>query len=228
MDYIAKNKILLYKLSRFGMSKRQDLVKDWIKKAKEAKISQAFIAHRLGITAQNLNYHLNESPELDLDIFNKIKIELKKFIDVTEIETPEMEHREDKRFTVSYPILGQIPAGLAEVKENNDWPEYSDLYYDPRKHFWLQIDEEYGFSMNPFLKSGDLILCAVPPFKLKDGDLVAVRWDKTKGALKLYKEKIVGNDKLIVLASYNASESPIILKQNEVEQIYKVVNIKKK
>lgn len=136
--------------------------------------------------------------------------------------------RDTKKFTVSYPILGQIPAGLAEVKETNDWPEYSDLYYDPRKHFWLQIDDEYGFSMNPFLKSGDLILCAVPPFKLKDGDLVAVRWDKTKGALKLYKEKGIGNDKLIILTSYNASESPIVLRQDEIEQIYKVVNIKKK
>lgn len=228
MTYIAKNKIKLYNLSRFYMSKRQDLVKDWIKRAKEAKISQAFLAHRLGMTAQNLNYHLNESPELDLDIFNKIKNEIKKFIDVQDYDSSIMEHREEKQFTVSYPILGQIPAGLAEVKENNDWPEYSDLYYDPRKHFWLQIDDEYGFSMNPFLKSGDLILCAVPPFSLKDGDLVAVRWDKTKGALKLYKEKGVGNDKLIILTSYNASESPIVLKQNEIEQIYKVVNIKKK
>lgn len=218
-----KNKIILY-----SMSKRQDIVKDWLKLAKKAKISQAFIASRLGMKAQNLNYHLNESPELDLDIYNKIKSELGKLIDLSGVESEILEHREEKSFTISYPILGQIPAGLAEVKETNDWPEYSDLYYDPRKHFWLQIDEEYGFSMNPFLKSGDLILCAIPPFKLKDGDLVAVRWDKTKGALKLYKEKGVGNDKLIILTSYNASESPIVLKQNEIEQIYKVVNIKKK
>lgn len=150
---------------------------------------------------------------------------------VREIELPTENQdflREAKRITIAYPILGQIPAGLAEVKENSEWPEYSDLNYDPRKHFWLQIDDEYGFSMNPFLKSGDLILCSVPPFKLKDGDLVAVRWDKTKGALKLYKEKTVGHEKLVILASYNASESPIVLKQNEIEQIYKVVNIKKK
>jgi SOS-response transcriptional repressor LexA len=216
------------KTNLYDMSKRQDLVKEWIKLAKESKISQAFIANRVGLTAQNLNYHLNESPELDLDIYNKIKLELNKLIDLPGVELEILEHREKKQFTVSYPILGQIPAGLAEIKEHNDWPEYSDLNYDPRKHFWLQIDDEYGFSMNPFLKSGDLILCSVQPFKLRDGDLVAVRWDKTKGALKLYKEKNVGNEKLIILASYNASESPIILKQSEVEQIYKVVNIKKK
>lgn len=210
------------------MSKRQDLVKEWIRLAKESKISQAFIANRVGLTAQNLNYHLNESPELDLDLFNKIKTELSKFLELPGIESEFLQHREGKQFTVSYPILGQIPAGLAEVKENNEWPEYADLNYDPRKHFWLQIDDEYGFSMNPFLKSGDLILCSVPPFKLRDGDLVAVRWDKTKGALKLYKEKNVGNEKLVILASYNASESPIVLKANEIEQIYKVVNIKKK
>lgn len=223
LGYIMESKTNLY-----DMSKRQDLVKEWIKLAKESKISQAFIANRLGLTAQNLNYHLNESPELDLDIFNKIKSELSKLIELPDAEPDLLQHREIKQFTVSYPILGQIPAGIAEVKENGDWPEYSDLNYDPRKHFWLQIDDEYGFSMNPFLKSGDLILCSIPPFKLRDGDLVAVRWDKTKGALKLYKEKNVGNEKLVILASYNASESPIVLKQSEVEQIYKVVNIKKK
>lgn len=225
---MQKTKILLYKSSRIPMSKRQDLVREWLKKAKESKISQAFLAHRLGMTAQNLSYHLNESSELDLDIFNKIKTELKKFVDISDNDISDLEHREEKQISISYPILGQIPAGLAEVKENSDWPEYSDLYYDPRKHFWLQIDDEYGFSMNPFLKSGDLILCAVQPFKLKDGDLVAVRWDKTKGALKIYKEKNVENDKLVILASYNAAESPIVLKQREIEQIYKVVNIKKK
>lgn len=194
----------------------QPVIDRWKTKLLKRGKAQRNVVRRL---EQGLNILIDDSDPEDI-----------KYEKLSESKTPrayEIE-KDPKKFTVSYPILGQIPAGLAEVKETNDWPEYSDLYYDPRKHFWLQIDDEYGFSMNPFLKSGDLILCAVPPFKLKDGDLVAVRWDKTKGALKLYKEKGVGNDKLIILTSYNASESPIVLKQNEIEQIYKVVNIKKK
>ena len=134
----------------------------------------------------------------------------------------------DKSNVLSYPVLGTIPAGLAEVKENNDWPEYEDLYYDPSNHFWLRVDNEFGYSMTPFINPGDLVLFQIKPKKIIDGDLVAVRWDKTKGALKLYKEKFIGNHKLIILSSYNAAEQPIILNEMEIEHIYKAILIKKK
>lgn len=211
------------------MSKRQDLVNNWLKKAKAHKISAAFLAHRVGLTPQNLYYHLNESPELDLDLFNRLKTELSKYIDLSDegiVSEGTVEYTSFERLT--YPILGQIPAGNAEVKENNDWPEYEELYYDPKQHFWLRIDNEYGYSMTPFLNPGDLVLCQMNPKRIKDGDLVAVRWDKTKGAVKLYKEKNVGHNKLIILSSYNAAEQPIILNEFEIEYIYKVVTIKKR
>lgn len=228
MFYIISPKENLY-----NMSKRQDIVIKWLLKAKKAKISQALIAERIGITPQNLNYHLKESPELDLDLFNSIKNELEKFIDLEEDQVSE-ELKDDSESGVSsrpsgtpfYKILGQIPAGYSEVTEYNDWQETDDLFYDPRAHFWLIIDAEYGYSMTPFLQPGDMVLCSTSA-KYKDGDIVAVRWDKTKGAIKIFSHNPEIKN-TIALFSYNNAEKPIILTKDRIEQIYKIVNIKKK
>lgn len=68
------------------MSKRQDQIIAWLKEAKSKKISTAYVAHTVGLTAQNLNYHLHESPELDLDIYNDVKKVLAGFIDTENIQ----------------------------------------------------------------------------------------------------------------------------------------------
>lgn len=125
---------------------------------------------------------------------------------------------------INYKILAMVPAGNSEIKEfqSND---YDDLYYDPRTHFYLRIDDEYGYSMNPFLQPGDLVLINTKA-KVHSGDLVAARWDKTKGAIKIYGE-VEGKKDFIVLNSYNASEKPIVLSKEDVT-IYKIILIKKK
>ena len=122
--------------------------------------------------------------------------------------------------------MGKIPAGRAELVEYNDWQENEDLFYDPRSHFWLIIDSEYGYSMTPFLQPGDMVLCSVNA-KYQDGDIVAVRWDKTKGAIKILSHNPEVKD-TVGLFSYNNAEKPIILSRERIEQIYKIVNIKKK
>lgn len=125
---------------------------------------------------------------------------------------------------IEYKLLANVPAGNAEVKDyqSND---YDDLYFDPRAHFYLQIDDEYGYSMSPFLQPGDRVLINTST-KVKSGDLVAARWDKTKGAIKIYGE-VEGKPELAVLNSYNAAEAPIVLTKKEVT-VYKIVLIKKK
>lgn len=124
-----------------------------------------------------------------------------------------------------YKILGVVPAGNSSVNEYNEWMESDDLNYDPNTHFYLRIDNEFGYSMMPLVNPGDLILVSYKD-KVKDGDLVAARWDKTKGALKIYKEN-PGVKDYIVLTSYNQAVEPIFLKKSEVK-LYKVVLIKKK
>lgn len=215
----------------YNMSKRQDIVIKWLQKAKKARISQALVAERIGITPQNFNYHLKESPELDLDLFNAIKNELGRFIDLEEDEVAELikgdsDQNVKPEGSPVYKVLGQIPAGYSEVTEYNDWTETDDLFYDPRAHFWLEIDSEYGYSMTPFLQPGDMVLCSTAA-KYKDGDIVAVRWDKTKGAIKIFSHNPEVKN-TIGLFSYNNAEKPIILTKDRVEQIYKIVNIKKK
>lgn len=125
---------------------------------------------------------------------------------------------------INYKILAMVPAGNAEIKDFQS-ADYDDLYYDPRTHFYLRIDDEYGYSMNPFLQPGDLVLINAKA-KVFPGDLVAARWDKTKGAIKIFGE-VEGKKDLIVLNSYNASEKPIVLSKEDVT-VYKIILIKKK
>lgn len=126
---------------------------------------------------------------------------------------------------LEYPVRGFIPAGNAEIKERDN-PDYKDLYYDPKSHFWLEVDEEYGYSMAPTLVPGDRVLCSITR-KFNSGDIVAVRWDESKGAIKIF----ITNPELrelITLQSINPAELPIMIKRSQVKQVYKVVLIWKK
>jgi SOS-response transcriptional repressor LexA len=111
--------------------------------------------------------------------------------------------------SLSFPILGEIPAGIAEIKQYNDFFEYFDFDLDPRKHGVLRIDNEFGYSMMPLVGPGDLAIISFDD-KPRDGDWVAARWDETKGALKVLAiDK--NNPEIVVLNSYNTAVQPIIL-----------------
>lgn len=124
-----------------------------------------------------------------------------------------------------YKVLGMVPAGRADANKYNDWYEVEDLYFDPRTHFYLNIDAEFGYSMMPIVNPGDKVLVSMNA-KIKDGDLVAAIWDETKGALKT----VTFNPDIpdtYVLISYNQAVPPIFVKRDKA-RIYKVVLIKKK
>lgn len=110
---------------------------------------------------------------------------------------------------LSFPILGEIPAGIAEIKQYSDFFEYFDFDLDPRKHGVVRIDQEFGYSMMPLVGPGDLAIISYDD-KPSDGDWVAARWDDTKGALKVLAiDK--HNPDIVVLNSYNTAVQPIIL-----------------
>ena len=88
------------------------------------------------------------------------------------------------------------------------WPEIEDAFFDPSDHFYLKIDDEYGDSMRPIIKPGDLVLCSLSQ-KVKENDLCAVRYDNSKRAIKIYEEH---ND-VIVLRSVNPAYDPIRVKK---------------
>lgn len=132
----------------------------------------------------------------------------------------------DKGFESSgvYKVLGSIPAGKAEFSEWENVNESKSIDYDPDTHFYLKVDSEFGYSMMPVVNPGDLVLVSTTA-KVKDGDLVAAIYDKTKGALKIYNEN-KDAPFLAILTSYNQAIPPIIIKKENL-QMYKVVLIEK-
>ncbi len=116
--------------------------------------------------------------------------------------------------TLSFPILGSIPAGIAEIVDYERF-EYYDFDFDPKTHGMLKIDEEFGYSMMPFIGPGDI--CIISYYeKPQNGDWVAARWDETKGALK---ELAIDEEdpSKVVLISYNPSVRPIVKDSNKVK-----------
>ncbi len=123
-----------------------------------------------------------------------------------------------------YKVLGTVPAGVADIQDWSDLNEFRELQYDPDTHFYLKVDEEFGYSMMPMVNPGDFVLVSLYG-KVKHGDLVVALYDETKGALKIYTE----NENLpgvVVLTSYNQSIPPMLFKKEEVK-VYKVVLIEK-
>jgi phage repressor protein C with HTH and peptisase S24 domain len=116
-------------------------------------------------------------------------------------------------------VLGTVPAGHGEVYIQ-EWVQTEVMHFDPRDHDLLQIDEEFGYSMTPVMKPGDLVLISYSA-KIVNGDKVAARWDKTKGAIKIV-SFLKDDPSMIVLTSSNVAVEPIFLKRKKVI-MYKVV-----
>jgi SOS-response transcriptional repressor LexA len=136
----------------------------------------------------------------------------------------EVENQKSIRYN-EYPVLSYIPAGIADVKIQDN-PAWESIDFDPRKYFWLKVDNEYGYSMFPFLRPNEKILCAYHTAKFNDGDMVAVLYDKTKGAVKILNRNHDIKD-LVILDSLNPSERTISLRRSQITAIYKVVLIAK-
>lgn len=197
----------------------------------KAGLSQAKLAENLGISKRTLIKY--ESGENEISAHDLYKIAKICGADFSELFLPEdqpgnivpVEEAETIKSPIEqeYRIEASIPAGLAEIHEKTGWYESEILDYDPQSHFFLQIDEEYGYSMMPIIEPGDLVLVSLHA-KIKNGNIVAARWDKTKGAVKIYNES--ANRKNIALLSYNQAVPPIFLDRSQA-QVYKVVLIKK-
>lgn len=128
---------------------------------------------------------------------------------------------------MSFPVLGTIPAGRADYNPH-DWPEYFSLDFNKETHFCLKIDEENGYSMMPVIEPGDVILCNRHSKLIKNGDIVAVRYDEGRAAVKkiIIQEDTKGGP--LFLSSSNPSVVPMIIPRKRVNEIYKVVAIFKR
>ncbi len=128
------------------------------------------------------------------------------------------------RHLPEYRIEAAVPAGRGEVVDLTEWYQGDVLDYSPDDHVFIKVDSEFGYSMMPLIQPEDLVLISLSA-PVYDGDLVAARWDKTKGALKLC--TFPPNDKsMVMLSSYNSAVLPMVFKRKEIK-MYKVVLIKK-
>jgi hypothetical protein len=126
---------------------------------------------------------------------------------------------------IEYRVEGRLPAGDGESVDLSEWWESEVIDYSPDDHVFIQVDKEFGYSMMPLIAPGDLVLISFSQ-KARHGDLVAARWDATKGAIKILNENL-SDPSLVVLTSYNQAVEPIFIKRNNV-RLYKIVLIKKK
>lgn len=122
-------------------------------------------------------------------------------------------------------IEATIPAGIADINERAEWNETERLDFNPQTHFFLEVDKEFGDSMLPSVQPGDLVLCSTN-VKPKVGDMVAAKWDDTKGALKTYSRHPDMPD-FVLLTSYNPN-IPVIFVRKDKLKAFKVVLIKKR
>jgi hypothetical protein len=153
---------------------------------------------------------------------------VKKYPDLPEVYEPKVKevvkHENTIRKGLEYKLEATVPAGDGDVVDLTDWYHSEVLDYSPQNHFFLKVDEQFGFSMMPLIKPGDLVLCSIR-HKIKHGDIVAAKWDKGKGALKI--ASFAKNDKLnVILMSYNQAYEPFSVPL-ATTKMYKVVLIKK-
>lgn len=124
-----------------------------------------------------------------------------------------------------YRVLASVPAGIGEIQDRTEVHESDILDFDPADHAFIIVDQEFGYSMMPTISPGDMVLISFKD-KVKSNDLVAARWDKTKGAIKILslgeKDKTKG-----ALLSYNLAVPPIYFEDIRKIKLYRVVLIKK-
>lgn len=181
-------------------------------------------AAALGTTADSIrNSYLNGQSIPGAAIIAKLK-DMGCSIDWLLFGTGDFDENETSPEYKQYRVEAIVPAGIGDIKDISDWFESEVLDYDPQDHIFLKVDEEFGYSMMPFIQPGDMVLIS---FKapVQDNDIVAARWDKGKGAIKLCSIPVNDSNK-VALMSFNPVVPPMIFNKRDI-RMFKVVLIKK-
>jgi phage repressor protein C with HTH and peptisase S24 domain len=156
-----------------------------------------------------------------------VKKDLNWIVSGTNTDPMILKDKQKESETIKYPeykLESTIPAGDGDIVDLTDWYHSDVLDYDPQHHFFLKVDEQFGLSMMPLIRPGDLLLCSTRA-RVKSGDIVAAKWDKNKGAVKI--ASFPKNDNMnVLLMSYNQAYEPFSVPRKQTK-MYKVVLIKK-
>lgn len=118
-------------------------------------------------------------------------------------------------------LEAKVPAGKGEIIDLTDWIQEEIFNFDYDNHVVLQIDDEFGDSMKPFMHPGDYIVISFSA-KINDKDPVAARWDETKGAIKIV-NYLKDVPEKVLLTSYNQNVSPIVVDRKNLA-MYRIVS----
>lgn len=181
-------------------------------------------AEALGTTADSIrNSYLNGQSLPGATFTERLK-NMGCSIDWLLFGTGENEHNETHPGYPQYRVEAAVPAGRGDIYDMSEWMQSEVLNFKPEDHFFLKVDEENGYSMMPFIQPGDMLLVSSTA-PVANNDIVAARWDNTRGAIKLCSLPVNDPHK-VALLSFNPIVAPMVFNKREV-RMYKVVLIKK-
>lgn len=202
------------------MSKRQDEVKKLID---ESGLSQSWVAQRLGYTAQNLSYHLNQSAELDRDLYDKILNLLDRIMRSTEAEStepgnlPNIKVLDDNIKLYPYPLLAAVSAGPGVFDASIPQEQYY-MDYKPNGHRLYAVKVN-GDSMDSTIADQSIVLVDMD-VEVTNNCIVVVKLVNGKQYIKRYKDI---NPEFISLHSDNRAYETFVVAKKDIECIHKVV-----
>lgn len=202
------------------MSKRQDEVKRIIE---ESGLSQSWVAQKLGYTAQNLSYHLNQSAELDRDLYEKILNLLERIGKITEAESiepgniPNIKILDDNIKLYSYPLIATVSAGPGVFDASIPQEQYY-MDYKPNGHRLYAVMVN-GDSMDSTIADGSIVLVDMD-IEVTNNCIVVVKLNNGKQYIKRFKDI---NSEFISLHSDNRAYETFIVAKKDIECIHKVV-----
>lgn len=111
------------------------------------------------------------------------------------------------------PILGQIPAGVPILAEENLEGYLPTMLKNPDEYFYLRVKGES--MINAGIKTGDLVLIHKQN-SADNGDIVACRVNGDEATLKRFNQ----NKNMVMLTPENPAYSPILIECNQFNEGY--------
>ena len=183
----------------------------------------------LGIHANSYTNYINGSREVPLEILRKVSntynISYEWLINGTGSMNKHSALKEPGQEYGNEEYKFRMTAVIPDIDEISSIEKHRRLGFrneSPDAQFLLSIPVSSEYIVSPYINAKDFLLCSAEPF-IKDGDLVAVKWEKNKSGIKICNYS--GSDsKSLVLTSLNQSTPPIIVESGNV-QLYKILLI---
>ncbi|GMU87503.1 MAG: hypothetical protein AMXMBFR48_27440 [Ignavibacteriales bacterium] len=181
-------------------------------------------AAALGTTADSIRNSYFNGQSLPGAVFTERLKNMGCSIDWLLFGTGEYEENETRPRYPQFRVEATVPAGEGDIYDMTEWGETAAIEFKEDEHYFVKVDEEYGYSMLPFIQPGDMLLVSSTA-PITNNDIVAARWDQTRGAIKLCSLP-VNDPQKVAFISLNPMVAPMVFNKRQV-RMHKVVLIMK-